>query len=105
MSHKIELRRLDAVVTWNYDLKNSECICSRHLHLPTANEIASGKVNRNSIVYGKCNHGFHSDCFAQFNKQNKTQKNEGSSSLCPIDKLPWEAANTTAVTKPKYYMC
>lgn len=100
---EMKINSINLNVVWSYASKNTDCICSRPLHMPTANEIQKKVISRNNVITGECGHTFHKECIEQYCKNNTIGDTEVH--LCPFDHLQWKQhKKETLVAKPEYYL-
>ena len=81
MAIKIEVKQINMVGTWDYDVENKECpICHYHLQHPTTKNIEDKRI-KNIVAIGECNHGAHIGCISKWLHSNMS---------CPICMTTWK---------------
>jgi len=92
----IKINSVDIISSWSYKCKNNKCVCGKSLQLPALKTDNNNFLNRNDIVFTKCNHGMHKSCMDENIKK--------GNNICPFDQLPILENEIKIMKNDKYYI-
>lgn len=86
----VQLKSLSPVATWSWVLEAEQCSICRNSLMSVCMKCQAAVMSGQScsVVWGKCNHAFHSHCIQDWITTRP---------VCPIDEKPWSERQRAAI--------